>query len=216
MISALVLLGPPVDPDAETAQRWAQDELARAEYHTGPSLMQRLLGWLSEQLSRMQDTTVAAGPGPLLLVAAIIAAVVAVAFVVAGPVRRSRAARSAGGDVLLDDARTAEQIRAAALAAAAAGDLALATAEWFRALVKGLEERTLLDERPGRTADEAATAAGARLPGLARELADAATTFDAVVYGRREVGADDEARMRALEHRVQQVRPARTTVPEVV
>lgn len=211
MICSVVRLGllvdPPVDPDAETARRWAADELSKPEYHRGPNLLQRLLDWVSEQIDRLQNASIMAGPAPLLIVAAIVVAVVAISFVVAGPVRRSQSVRHAVGDGLLDDARTAEQIRAAAQAAGTAGHLALATAEWFRALVRGLEERTLLDERPGRTADEAATAAGTRLPELTDELATAAATFDAVVYGRREVGAEDEARMRALEHRVRQVRP---------
>ncbi len=215
MILAL-LLEPPVDPDAETARRWAADELARPEYHRGPNLLQRLLDWVAEQIDRLQNASIMVGPGPLLIIVAIIVAVVAVSFAVAGPVRRSQAVRHAVGGPLLDDTRTAEQIRAAAQAAAAAGHLALATAEWFRALVAGMEERALLDERPGRTADEAASAAGARLPALAGELASAAATFDAVVYGHREVGAADEARMRALERRVRQVRPVVTTTVEVV
>ncbi|MCL2090531.1 MAG: DUF4129 domain-containing protein [Micrococcales bacterium] len=213
--ASFVVLEPPVDPDAETAQRWAADELARSEYHTSPNLLHRLLDWVAEQLDRLQDTSIPAGPGPLLIVAVIVVAVVVVSFVVAGPVRRSRAVRGAVGSALLDDTRTAEQIRDAALAAAAAGHLALATAEWFRALVRGLEERTLLDERPGRTADEAATAAGVRLPELADELAAAAVTFDAVVYGHRAVGAADEARMRALEHRARRVRPVAPVGPTV-
>lgn len=216
-VHRLIALDPPVDPDAATAQQWAKDELARPEYHTGPSLMQRLLDWLSKQIDQLQNATTSVGMGPLLLVVGVVVAVVVVSFVVAGPVRRSRAVHGAPRDALLDDTRTAEQIRAAALAAAAAGNLALATAEWFRALVKGLEERTLLDERPGRTADEAATAAAARLPELAQELRAAAVVFDAVVYGDREAGADDEAQMRALEHHVQRVRPVRAAdMAEVV
>ncbi len=211
MICSAMRIEPPVDPDAETARQWAADELAKPEYHRGPTLLQRLFDWVGDQIDRLQHTAVPGGPG-LAIVAGIVVAVVVVSFVVAGPVRRSRAVHHAVGEALLDDARTAEQIRAAALAAAAAGHLALATAEWFRALVVGLEERTLLDERPGRTADEAAAAAGARLPELAGELATAAAAFDAVVYGHRTVGAEDEARMRALEKRVRQVRPVTAAV----
>jgi len=205
---------PPVEPDADTARQWATDELSKGEYHTGPTLAERLLRWILDQLDQLGNVPAAPGPGPLLIVLVIIAAVVAVSFVVAGPVRLSRAARRPAGDALLDDSRTAEQIRAAALAAAGAGDLTLATAEWFRALVRGMEERTLIDERPGRTADEAADAAGVRLADLADELAGAANTFDALVYGRRQASVDDEARMRDLERRVRQARPAR--IAEVV
>jgi len=200
---------PPVEPDADTARQWAADELSKSEYHTGPSLVERLLRWIASQLNHLNDVPVGVGPGPIIVIVVVAAAVVALSFVVAGPVRRSGAIRRQAGEVLADDSRTAEQIRAAAAAAAAAGDLTLATAEWFRALVRGMEERTLIDERPGRTADEAADAAGVCLPDLADQLGQAATAFDQVVYGRRRASADDEARLRALEDRVRHTRADR-------
>jgi len=203
-----VLAAPPVEPDADTARQWAADELAKSEYHTGPSLLERLVSWIVDQVARLQDMPGPSGAGALVFPLLVVVAVVVVSLLVAGPVRRSRAVRAAARDLLLDDTRTAEQIRAAAAAAADAGDLSLATAEWFRAMVRGMEERTLLDERPGRTADEAAGAAGARLPELAGELGAAARTFDAVLYGRHRASATDEATMRALDKRVAHVRPS--------
>ena len=41
----------PVDPDAATARRWAQDELLDPVYHQRPSLLSRIIKWLSDQLS---------------------------------------------------------------------------------------------------------------------------------------------------------------------
>jgi hypothetical protein len=55
----------------------------------------------------------------------------------------------------------------------------------MRALVRALEERALLDLRPGRTADEAAAEAGRALPEHADRLAAAARTFDDIAFGER-------------------------------
>ena len=65
----------------------------------------------------------------------------------------------------------------------------------MRAIVRSLEERTLLDPRPGRTADEAAAEAGRPLPRHADRLRAAARTFDDVTYGGRT--ADEAAYLTA-------------------
>jgi hypothetical protein len=197
----------PVDPDAATAQRWARDELADPIYHHGTSLLQRLLNWILEQLHGISTVGFSMNGGGLILVAILLVLVIA-AFVVAGPVRRRRTLRNGSAGVVLgDDTRTADQLRADADAAAARGAWAAAVADRFRALVRGLEERTVLDERPGRTADEAVRSAGQRLPALADDLERGAVLFDDVVYGARAADAQDEARMRALESTVRAARP---------
>ena len=82
-------------------------------------------------------------------------------------------------------ARSAAEHRADAERAAAAGDWEEAVRQRFRALVRALEERDVLDERPGRTADEAAAEAARSMPASAAELAWAARQFDDVAYGGR-------------------------------
>lgn len=202
------LLDVPVDPDAPTAQSWARDELANPIYHQGPSLISRLVQWILDHLDGVVQAGRATGWG-WYLVAGILLALVVAAFVVAGPVRRRRHLRDAEpGVVLGDDTRSADQLRADATAAAARGDWARAAADWFRAVVRGLEERTVLDARPGRTADEAARSAGRRLPALVADLEAGARLFDDVVYGGRQTGEQDAARMRALELAVRTARPA--------
>ena len=64
----------------------------------------------------------------------------------AGAVSRRPAART-GACWRTTTTRTAAEIRAAADAAAAAGDWTTAVLERFRAIVRGLEERAVLDER---------------------------------------------------------------------
>ena len=115
-----------------------------------------------------------------------------------GPVRRAVSARRAHF-VFEDDHRDSRAMRAAADAAAAAGDWALAVLERFRAVVRSLEERDLLEDRPAVTADEAARATGLRFPDLALAMAKAADTFDGVRYGHDTVGPVDDAALRDLD-----------------
>jgi len=110
-----------------------------------------------------------------------------------------------------DDARTAQQIRDAARAAAQAGDHTTATLESFRALVRGCEERLIIDDRAGRTAREAARDIAASLHPHAVELRHAATTFDALCYGHRAGAARDFTRMETLESVVRKAR----AIPQV-
>ncbi|MBO3083882.1 DUF4129 domain-containing protein [Cellulomonas fengjieae] len=197
----------PVTPDAETARRWATEELLGAEYHQQASLFSRLLDWLAEQLAGLR-TPAALDPLAVLAVVGVVVAVVVVAFLVAGPVRLSRRGASSRNVLAEDDVRTAEQIRAAADAAAARGDWALAVLERYRAVVRGLEERAVLEERAARTAHEAALAAAARLPDLGADLVSAGRTFDDVAYGDVPATADDERRLRELDQRVRGTRAA--------
>jgi len=206
--------GPPLTPDGPTARQWAVDELARPEYHRQRSLLQQLLDWVLEQLNELQDVQVGGGTSWLVIVVAVVL-VVLIAWWVAGPVRSGRA--SAGRGVLsADDARTAAQMRDAADRAAAAGDWGTAVIERFRSVVRDLEERTVLDERPGRTAHEATLEAGARLPGVAGGLVAGGRLFDDVAYGGRAAGPQDDAALRQLVTDVAAARPtadaARTTL----
>ncbi len=196
----------PVVPDADTARRWAVEELADPVYAEGPSLLERFLEWL-RSLFEGVPTELDVPPAVLgTAVVLVVGLVLAIAFWVAGPVRAARRAPDSVV-VLGDDARTAEQLRAAADAAAARGDWSEAVLERFRAVVRSLEERALLDDRPGRTAHEAAQAAGVRLPARADGLRRAARLFDDVCYGHVTVDADADAWLRSLDAEIQDTRP---------
>ncbi len=193
-----MLLQPPVTPDAPTARRWAVEELSDPVYHRSESLLVRLLRWILHLFQGLPSL----GMSPVLaalLVVGVLAVVVLVALWVAGPVRRSRRAANARQVLGHDDRRSAAQLRAAAEAAAGAGDWSLAVAERFRAVVRGLEERAVLDERPGRTALEVATEAGRVLAGAAGALHEGAELFDDVVYGERVAGPGDDETMRGVD-----------------
>jgi hypothetical protein len=99
-----------------------------------------------------------------------------------GGVRR---ARPGDAVVFVGRVRDAAEYRTASARAAAAGDFHGAVLDRFRAIVRTLEQRGVLDERPGRTADEAAAEAGSVRPELALGLRRGAGAFDEVAYGGR-------------------------------
>ncbi len=122
-----------------------------------------------------------------------------------GPVGRTGAAPGAlfGSGTTV----TAAEHRRRAEHAAAAGELAEAVRERLRAVVRDLEERGVLDPRPGRTADEVATAAGAALPSVAAGLRRGAGTFDEIWYGRRAATRADYDHLVTLDEDVAAARP---------
>lgn len=199
----------PVTPDAETARRWAQQELADPVYHERPNLLQLAWEWITDQLARIQHSAASLDPRGLTVGAVlVVAVVVVVALLVAGPVRRARRARRTAPPVLGAETRSAAQLRADADALAAREEWSAAVLERFRAVVRSLEDRALLDERPARTAHEVATLAATRFPTHATTLESAALLFDAVCYGDVTADRDDDARMRALDAALAGARPA--------
>jgi hypothetical protein len=207
-----LLLGKvPVVPDAPTARRWATDELAKSVYHQTESLLDRFLGWLR---SLFNGVTVPFGLPPVAVAALVVLAVVAiaaVAFWIAGPVRLARRAATSAV-VFGDDTRSATQLRAAADASAAQGDWSAAVLDRFRAIVRALEERTLLEEWPGRTAHEAAESAAARLPGRTADLRRAGGVFDRVCYGKAPADQATDAWLRELDAALAATRPTANLV----
>ncbi len=193
----------PVQPDAGTARDWAIRELAKERYQQhGPSLVERILHWIGDRLDDLFSLfSINVGGNPvaaILIVGLAVGLVALVIRVTAGPVRRSLRARRAHS-VFEDDHRTAAQMRQAADEAAARGDWALAVLERFRAIVRSLEERDLIDDRPGVTADEAAADTGRRFPDARAPMADASALFDSVRYGHAIAAEADDLALRRLD-----------------
>jgi hypothetical protein len=173
----------------EEAQQAAREELARRPYQEArPSLVNRFVTWLVEQLLDLLDAATATVPGGRLgLVLLLLLVVAAVAVAVA----RIRPRRAGASGALFDAGRplTAVDHRRLADDAARAGQWAEAVRERLRAVVRELEARGVLDPRPGRTADEVASEAGAAVPEVAGDLRRAVHVFDEVWYGGREATA---------------------------
>ncbi|GGY07633.1 DUF4129 domain-containing protein, partial [Streptomyces anandii] len=81
----------------------------------------------------------------------------------------------------------------------------------MRAIVRSLEERALLDVRPGRTADEAAAEAGRTLPAHSDRLHAAARDFDDVTYGGRRATEQSYHRTARLDRDLENTRPKLTS-----
>lgn len=196
----------PVTGDA--AQQSAASELRKQIYHRhDPGPVQRVINWFWHQLNHV-TSQLGTGPAGLLLVA-FIGAVVAFALLRAGrlPSRRRRSA--VDSDL---DPRTGVDHRALAASLAAAGDHANAIREWLRAAVGTLEERGVLDPRPGRTGAEIARQASAQLPDAADALTAAVRAVDEIWFAERPATPDDSELGRLAAEAVRSARRRPTTL----
>ncbi|MDI2131445.1 DUF4129 domain-containing protein [Yinghuangia seranimata] len=202
----------PVDIPRDPAADLAREELSKPIYHQDdPSLIQRVLNWLMDRFSELLDRAsnlAPGGPFGLIVLALVLLAVVIAVRMRLGPLRVARRAAARRGLFAGEGPRTADEYRRLADAHAARGDWDAAVQDRLRAVVRALEERAILDERAGRTADEAAAEAGIHLPQLADPLQAAAVMFDDVRYGAHPATADMDAALRDLDTRCAAARPA--------
>jgi hypothetical protein len=206
-VAAHAPLDVPITLGRDEAQRLARIELAKPVY-TGEDepWMQKLVRWLLERISSLLDTVGGSSPLGWFGILGVVALVVIVVVVIR---RRTgslgRGPSSAGLFTGAD--RTAADFRAEAERFAAAGAWAEAVRSRLRAVVRDLEERGLVDVRPGRTADEIARDAGRALPVVAGDLHAAARIFDDVWYGGRTADSASYARLVAVDDAVAGARP---------
>ncbi|MFD3726045.1 DUF4129 domain-containing protein [Streptomyces sp. NPDC058671] len=203
----------PVDISRVPAREAAERELSKPMYHENdPNLLQRGLDRFWEWVGDLFSAASAATPGGVLglvVVVLFVAALVAALWWRLGAPRRAPGAT--GDSLFTDGPRTARDHRAAAARHASAGLWNQAVQERMRAVVRSLEERSLLDPRPGRTADEAAAEAGRSLPSQADELRLAARTFDDVTYGGRTADEPAYRRIEELDTALERTRPTLDT-----
>lgn len=204
----------PLLPDSDEAAEWAREELSRSVYSTSPSIWE----WLWEKLLELLEkiTSLGSGLGPAfvpLIILALVAAVIILALTLSGPVRRRRARSEAPGGIWQDDdARSATQLREAAEVAATEGDFNLAVIEQFRATVRALEERNLLETTRGMTAMEVAATAARVFPERSEPLHRGARSFNGALYGNQPATHAQYIALRDLERDLQDARPAPAAV----
>ncbi|MFB7058363.1 DUF4129 domain-containing protein [Streptomyces vinaceus] len=205
---------PPVTTPRDPAREAAERELSKQMYHQDdPGLLQRALDRFWEWVGDLFDHASGATPGGtlgLVAIAVLVAlAVAALWWRLGSPRRTATTAAALFGDGL----RSAADHRSAAEAHAAQGRWTEAVQERMRAVVRSLEERTVLDPRPGRTADEAAAEAAACLPDHAEALRAAARAFDDVTYGGRPAHPETYAHLRTLDLALTRAKPLLTGTP---
>jgi Domain of unknown function (DUF4129) len=185
------------------AQHDAHRELAKAIYRRQQDpLLVRAIKAVGHWLSSALDGVPATSGGGVWL-ALLVLGFVVVSLVVwrrVGTPRRS--ATAAGGVLAAGRAMTAAEHRALADAAAGRGDHETAVLEQMRAVVRALEERGVIEPRPGRTAAEVAREGGDGMPAATPVLVSAARVFDDVVYGGGSAGPDEVETLRAADRAV--------------
>ncbi|HEX4820190.1 MAG TPA: DUF4129 domain-containing protein [Acidimicrobiales bacterium] len=190
-------------PPAGEIRDRAHEILSRSEFGRHESLVQRVLDWVGEQLSRF---TFGLGGGPgflgdligLLVLGGVIVLLV---LLVRAFLRRNRAAREEPADDLsieLEHGRAATDWRTDAERFEAAGQWREAMRARYRELVTALVEARVLADLPGRTTGEyLAEYAAARPAG--RDAFEALTRlFEGVWYGGVTTGAQENEQFRRL------------------
>lgn len=193
----------PVDLDRDDAREAAIRELSDPSYVKDDlNPLERAMKWLLEKAGELfMGGGGLDGLTSILVIVLVVVVIVIVARLGIGRVGRSRRSRG-GGSVFGETAMSAAEHRAAAERAAAAGNFAEAVRERFRATVRELEQRGVLDARAGRTVDEVAYEAGQALPPLAQDLRGAAVRFDDVWYGGRIATPEAYQQMVTVDDRV--------------
>ncbi|MEV4057830.1 DUF4129 domain-containing protein [Amycolatopsis sp. NPDC049688] len=202
------LIDVPVDIDRDSARRAAAEELSDPKYQAAkPSFLQQAAQWLGEQLEKLLNSVSSGVPGGIFGLVLIL--VLLIVLVVVIRLRTGKVARAArAGRVVFGSTRkSAADYRRSAAEAAAAGRFDDAVRDRFRAVVRALEERALLDTRSGRTADEVAAEAGVLLPNVADHLRQGARLFDDVHYGGREGTEAAYQALTELDERCRRERP---------
>ncbi|TDD53455.1 DUF4129 domain-containing protein [Kribbella antibiotica] len=208
----MIFAEPPVDILRDQAAREAAEELSKSAYRqSGGSLIERALNKLVEWIADLLDGVTGASPNGhagLVLLVALIALIIVVVLWRAGVLRTSKRGTKQQSVFDTSRPRSAAEYRAQAEQEASAGNYTYAVRSRFRACVAELVERTILDDRAGRTAYEVVADAGRVAPTLRDALQPAALTFTEVVYGNRPgnptryavvVRADDAARTAKLK-----------------
>jgi Domain of unknown function (DUF4129) len=175
---------PAIDIDRDPAHQAAQRELDKPIYPKG-SLAQRLHEWIHELLFRLIEKG-SGVPGGWFTVSVLLTLLIVAIVIAVRVARRTMRTHHAGDYQLFDTGQlSADQHRAAAERFAAEGNWTAAIRHRLRAVARGLEETEVLEPALGRTANELARDASARIPHLAFELSQAATAFNDVTYGKR-------------------------------
>lgn len=200
----------PVDPDADEARDLLIEELGKSQYQAArPTLFDQLAQAVWDWLTSLDFAGLEGPPAfGLLVVLILVAAAIVVGILIFGIPRLNRRSTAAGSLFGEHDDRDADAMRRDARAAAVAGDWSTAIAEMFRAVARGLAERTVLTVTPGTTASGFAARASEAFPTLGEEFAASARSFDEVRYLGRSGTREQYEQVAALDERARALKPA--------
>lgn len=202
---------PPLTPDGDQARRWAEQELRDPAYAAAqPTPIDRAARAIQDFLSHLFDAQPGGPWGGWLavVVGLVVVALIVAAFFIWGRPRALRRSATPAAELFGDaEARTAAQLRRAALASASRAEWDDAVILRFRALARGLSERDIVHPAPGATVHAFARAASRAFPDLAGALDAAAAAFDDVRYLRRPGGPELYERVAAADDALQAAHP---------
>lgn len=214
----------PIEIGRDEARRRALEELAKAKYGGTPEWVERALARASERVERLlelyqqwrasQGQGAGVSPGFVVAVVVLLLVIALVVWRVGLPRWQRRRGREES--LGLDPTKAATDYRSLADQAAETGDFRVAVRERFRAVVRELEVRTILDVRPARTAWEAAYSASRSVPTATEALHTGAELFNAVVYGDRPADASTYAQLVEVDAAVVEAADATDLVDEPV
>nr|WP_203732167.1 DUF4129 domain-containing protein [Streptomyces sp. SID12501] len=199
---------PPLTVPRDPAREAARRELSKRMYHQNdPSPLERAMDAVWDWLDKVFNAASTATPGGIVGLVVVVLAVVAVIGALWWRLGTPRTGPTSSAVLFDDRPLSAAEHRAAAEAHAVQGHWNQAVQERMRAVVRSLEERALLDARPGRTADEAAAEAGRTLPAHTDRLRTAARDFDEVTYGGRAANPQTYRRLTELDDDLERTKP---------
>lgn len=202
--------GVPVTPDGPEARRWLLRELAKAPYQAAKPTWFDLLAkavkdWLA---SLFVPSNGSLAPVLILVLVVVGIALIVVAFVVFGLPRLNRRSTRSAEVFGETDRRDSDALRRAAETAAASADWTRAIQELFRAIARGLAERTIVAVEPGTTAHAFGERAASVFPPERDRLREAAAVFDRVRYLGRAGSREEYDALASLERDLRSARPA--------
>ena len=201
---------PPLTPDGDEARDWAETELSDPVYAAAePTPLDRIAQAIGDFIDSLFGAQLSGdwGPWVAVIAAAVVVLVIIAAFLVWGVPRSTGRAR-VGAEVFgIDEQRSAVELRRDAAARAAKGDWDAAIVLRFRALARGLVERSAVETPPGATVHAFAREAARAFPSSGEELESAAAAFDDVRYLRRPGTEELYRRIAAVDDTVTAARP---------
>lgn len=199
----------PVEPDADEAREWILQELSDRQYlEAQPNWFDRIATAFWDWLTSLEFESSEGGQGlGLLLVTLLVVALIVAAFFIFGRPALSRRSRVTGELFGAEDDRDAAAMRRDATRSAAAGRWSDAVTDMFRAVARGLAERTVVTTLPGTTAQDFAARAAVAFPDHGPGLARAADDFDEVRYLLHDGTRDQFERLAALESALRDATP---------
>ncbi len=175
----------------------AAEVLARPEYQPlRPSLLERVGGWVLEQLGRALDS-LGGSSGDLLAWAVILLTLGALVAVGLWLLRTLRTDRALADPVTGQVGRGPQDWAADAEAHERAGQWRDALRCRYRELIAQLAAAGLVEEAPGRTTGEYLGQTRAAVPAASPAATSLTRAFEAVWYGNEPAGPRDVAALRA-------------------